>query len=301
MSLDKLRQQYLDSLATQRLLSPHTITTYHRALLSLQQHLQELEVQSWQQLNGDHIRQWIAINRQQSLSARSIATKLSSLRSFCKYLLQIDYLQQDPCVGIKAPKQAKTLPKNVNVDQIHQLLNIDDDDPLAIRDRAMMEVFYSSGLRLAELANLDLNDLDCQQQLIKVTGKGDKQRLIPITKTAIEQLQRWYCVRGSLALGDESAIFVSQRGQRISHRSIQVRMKKWALEQQISTTIHPHKLRHSFATHMLEESGDLRAVQEMLGHADLSTTQVYTQLDFQHLAKVYDQAHPRARSKRDKK
>lgn len=297
--MDLLRQQFLDHLATQRLLSSHTITNYQRALLSLQQLMANEQLTSWQQLNGDVIRQWVASSRQQGLSARSIATKLSSLRSFCKYLIKIEYLTQDPSVGIKAPKQSKPLPKNVNVDQVSQLLDIDDDDPLAIRDRAIMEVFYSSGLRLAELANLDLNDIDTHQQLVKVTGKGDKQRLVPITNTALQQLQKWYQVRELIAPVSEKAIFVSQHGKRISHRSIQVRMKKWATQQQLATTIHPHKLRHSFATHMLEESSDLRAVQEMLGHADLSTTQVYTQLDFQHLAKVYDQAHPRAKLKKD--
>jgi len=301
MKMDKLRQQYLDYLATQRLLSPLTITTYQQALYPLQQYLETQQLNTWRQLTGDIIRQWIATHRQQGLSARSIATKLSSLRSFCKYLLNIDYIRQDPCVGIKAPKQSKPLPKNINVDQVNQLLNIVDDDPLAIRDRAMMEVFYASGLRLAELANLDIADLDTDQHLIKVTGKGDKQRLVPITNMAIEQLNRWYQCRTLLVPHNEPAMFVSKQGRRISHRSIQVRMKKWALEQQITTTIHPHKLRHSFATHMLEESSDLRAVQEMLGHADLSTTQVYTQLDFQHLAKVYDQAHPRAKMKKSDK
>jgi len=301
MKMDKLRQQYLEYLATQRLLSPLTITTYQQSLYPLQQYLEAQQLNTWRQLTGDIIRQWIASHRQRGLSARSIATKLSTLRSFCKYLLNIDYLNQDPCVGIKAPKQSKPLPKNINVDQVNQLLNIIDDDPLAIRDRAMMEVFYASGLRLAELANLNLGDLDTDQQLIKVTGKGDKQRLVPITNMAIEQLHRWYQCRTLLVPHNEQAMFVSKQGRRISHRSIQVRMKKWALEQQITTTIHPHKLRHSFATHMLEESSDLRAVQEMLGHADLSTTQVYTQLDFQHLAKVYDQAHPRAKMKKSDK
>jgi len=299
--MDRLSQQYFDFLATQRRLSPHTVSTYQQALAPFERHLQQQGITSWRELNGDAIKQWIAINRQQGLTARTIATKLSSIRSFCKYLVTIEYFDQDPCVGLKAPKQSKPLPKNVNVDQINQLLNIDDDDPLAIRDRAIMEVFYSSGLRLAELANLDLNDLDPQQQLLKVTGKGDKQRLVPITNTAIEQLQRWYHVRSMLCADSEQAMFLSKQGQRLSHRSIQVRMKKWALEQQISTTIHPHKLRHSFATHMLEESGDLRAVQEMLGHADLSTTQIYTQLDFQHLAKTYDQAHPRAKIDKEPK
>jgi len=294
-------EQFFSHLLNQRRLSTLTVSTYQRALLPLLARLQEQGLTTWSQLSGDLIKQWIASNRQRGLSPRTIAMQLSSLRSLCKYLIANHQLNQDPCVGIKAPKQNKPLPKNVNVDQLNQLLNIDDDDPLAIRDRAMMEVFYSSGLRLAELANLNIGDIDSNQQLIKVTGKGNKQRLIPITKMALNQLKRWYQVRDQLASAHEQAIFVSRLGNRISHRSIQVRIKKWALQQQIVTTIHPHKLRHSFATHMLEGSSDLRAVQEMLGHADLSTTQIYTQLDFQHLAKVYDKAHPRARTNKDKK
>lgn len=297
-----LLQQFFDHLLLQRRLSAHTVQAYQRALTPLQSQLESKGVTDWPQLTGELIKQWIASLRQQGTSPRTIAMKLSALRSFCKFLLDMDYIAQDPTIGIKAPKQSKPLPKNVNVDQVAQLLNIDEDDPLAVRDRAMMEVFYSSGLRLAELANLDLNDIDASQQLIKVTGKGDKQRLVPITRCALNQLSLWYPIRQSLVRGDESAIFVSKQGTRISHRSIQSRMKKWGLAQQVSTTIHPHKLRHSFATHMLEQSGDLRAVQEMLGHADLSTTQVYTQLDFQRLAAVYDQAHPRAKlSKKNSK
>lgn len=296
--MKELLEQFLAYLLAQRRLSSHTVTNYRRALGSLEQQLQEKQLTNWRQLTGDLIKQWVASSRQRGLSPRSIAMQLSSLRSFCKYLIEIKEIKQDPCIGIKAPKQNKPLPKNINVDQLNQLLNIEDDDPLAIRDRAMMEVFYSSGLRLAELANLDLNDIDHAQQLVKVTGKGSKQRLVPITNMALTQLKKWYIVRENMVSTHQYAVFVSKHGDRISHRSIQVRMKNWAQRQQISTSIHPHKLRHSFATHMLEESGDLRAVQEMLGHADLSTTQIYTQLDFQHLAKVYDQAHPRAKLKK---
>lgn len=296
--MKKQRLDFLEHLTSQRLLSSKTVTTYQNTLEPLEHFLHAKGVNHWHHLTGDMIKQWIAHNRQSGLSSRSIATKLSSLRSFCKYMIQCEILTQDPCVGIKAPKQSKPLPKNINIDQVNQLLNIEDDDPLAIRDRAIMEVFYSSGLRLAELANLDLHDIDSHQRLIKVTGKGDKQRIIPITQTALNQLSSWYKVReGFVCDPTQQAVFVSAQGNRISHRSIQSRMKKWATQQQLTTTIHPHKLRHSFATHMLEESSDLRAVQEMLGHADLSTTQVYTQLDFQHLAKVYDRAHPRAKMK----
>ena len=231
------------------------------------------------------------------LSSRSIALQLSALRSFCRYLLQQQLLTSDPTTGISAPKQAKPLPKNMDVDEISQLLGASDDDPLALRDQAIMELFYSSGLRLAELAALDCRDLDFAQQLVTVTGKGGKQRMVPVGGKAIAALKAWLKIRPVLAGADEPALFVSKQQRRISHRSIQQRLKKWAGHQALANNVHPHKLRHSFATHMLESSGDLRGVQELLGHANLATTQVYTHLDFQHLAKVYDAAHPRAKRK----
>ena len=290
---------FLTELTDARQLSPHTISNYRRQLEHLIQQLSANNIVRWDQLSGDEIKLWIANSKRQGLANRSIATRLSSLRSFCRYLLKQAIIELDPCVGINAPKQSKPLPKNINIDQINQLLNFDDeDDPLAIRDKAMIELFYSSGLRLAELVSINLHDIQVSERLIKVTGKGSKERIIPVTKLALDQIDRWHQVRHSLASVDEPALFVSRLGRRISHRSVQVRLKKWAQQQQMTGTIYPHKLRHSFATHMLEGTADLRAVQEMLGHADLSTTQVYTHLDFKHLASVYDKAHPRAKLKK---
>lgn len=288
---------FLEHLTNQRQLSAHTTDSYQRAISSLLINLDN-EITHWSALGGEHIRSWIASQRQQGLAPRSIAAKLSALRSFCQYLLSHDIIKQDPCIGISAPKRGKPLPKNMNVDDVNQLLNIDSEDPLAIRDRAMMELFYSSGLRLAELVDLNLGDISYPEQLVRVTGKGNKQRIVPVTALALTWIKNWLTVRGELANIDESALFVSKQRRRISHRSVQVRIKKWAGEQHLNTTVHPHKLRHSFATHLLEGSGDLRAVQEMLGHNDLSTTQIYTQLDFGHLASVYDATHPHAKAKK---
>lgn len=293
--MERLLERFLSELADSRQLSPHTISNYRRQLSHLIKQLESQDIDDWRKLTANDIKLWIANSKRQGLGNRSIATRLSPLRSFCRYLLKLSIITLDPSVGISAPKQVKSLPKNINIDQVNQLLNFDDDDPLAIRDRAMIELFYSSGLRLAELVSLNIQDIEHSEQLVKVIGKGAKERIIPVTRLAIEQLELWQGVRYNIAKHDEPALFVSKLGKRISHRSVQLRMKKWAQSQHLSTTIHPHKLRHSFATHMLEGSGNLRAVQEMLGHADLSTTQVYTHLDFQHLANVYDQAHPRAK------
>lgn len=289
--------KFLDYIANERQLSNHTLTNYQRAITSLLTHLDN-RLNNWQQLQGNHIKAWVASLRQGGLSPRSIAANLSAIRSFCQFLVARDIIAQDPSVGISAPKQVKPLPKNINVDEVTQLLDVEGDEPLAIRDRAMMELFYSSGLRLAELVNLNLHDISYPEQLVTVTGKGNKQRVVPVTTTAINCLKQWLKVRGEFAPHDEMALFVSKQKRRISHRSVQTRIKKWAAEQQLNSSVHPHKLRHSFATHMLEGSGDLRAVQEMLGHSDLSTTQIYTQLDFGHLASVYDAAHPRAKAKK---
>jgi len=290
--------QFLDYLTNQRQLSTHTVNSYRRSITQLIETLND-DVNQWSDLRGDHIKSWIAVQRQQASEARSIGAKLSALRSFCQYMLAHEYISQDPCIGISAPKRGNPLPKNINVDDIHQLLNFDSDDPLAIRDRAMMELFYSSGLRLAELVDLNLTDISYPEQLVRVTGKGNKQRIVPVTKLALTWIDKWIKVRFDMIDSDETALFISKQRRRISHRSVQVRIKKWASEQHLNTTVHPHKLRHSFATHLLEGSGDLRAVQEMLGHNDLSTTQIYTQLDFGHLASVYDVAHPRAKSKKN--
>jgi integrase/recombinase XerC len=235
---------------------------------------------------------------QKGIKARSIATKLSALRSFLSYLVQYEHLTHNPAKGISAPKLDKPLPKNISVDEMFQLLNVDEKDPLSVRDQCMMELMYSSGLRLSELVAINLNDLKLSAKELLVTGKGSKQRLLPITDSAVNAIKQWLKIRPEFCLAGEKALFVSKQKNRISVRNVQDRMEKWGLKQALPSHINPHKLRHSFATHMLESSGNLRAVQTLLGHADLATTQVYTHLDFQHLSEVYDQAHPRAKRKK---
>jgi len=213
-------------------------------------------------------------------------------------LIRTKKLETNPFDDVRAPKSEKRLPKTLNVDQIAALVEIDVNDPLSYRDKAVMELFYSSGLRLSELCNINLNDLDLPSQMIRVTGKGNKMRDLPIGRQADKAIREWLLQRNSLPLKDYEALFVSQLGNRISVRSIQQRIKHWAKKQGIEISVSPHMLRHSFASHLLESSGELRSVQELLGHANISTTQIYTHLDFQHLAQVYDDAHPRARSKK---
>ena len=290
---------FLDYLRIERQLSPHTRDGYGRHLQGMAEQLSELQLTCWSSLTLPHVRGLATRMHKSGLSPRSIATKLSALRSFCDWLIVQGQLSANPARGVSAPKQGRPLPKNLDVDELHQLLAIDESDPLAIRDRAMMELMYSSGLRLAELVSLDLGDIQFTERQVRVLGKGSKERVLPVGRMALDWLTKWRAVRDSVAGAETQALFVSQRQRRISHRSVQLRMAQWGNKQALASHINPHKLRHSFATHMLESSGDLRAVQELLGHADLATTQIYTHLDFQHLANAYDQAHPRA--KREKK
>lgn len=250
-------------------------------------------------LDANLIRRFIADGSYRNLHPRTLALQLSALRRFCQLLLREQQLSHNPAALVRAPKAGRPLPKPLSVDAAHQLLDLDADEPLARRDRAMMELLYSSGLRLAELVGLNLDDIDSNQRLLQVTGKGNRQRVLPFGSKAAEALTLWLACRAALAVADEPALFVSQRGTRISSRSVQLRLAQWAQQQQLAEHLHPHKLRHAFATHMLEGSGDLRAVQELLGHASLATTQIYTHLDFQHLSKVYDAAHPRAGKRKD--
>jgi len=291
-------QRYLSHLASQRGLSPVTIDNYQRNLDEFIALLAPTDVKTWQQLDTHQVRLLAKQLHQKGIKARSIATKLSALRSFLEYLVKNDQLKVNPAKGVSAPKLDKPLPKNISVDDMDQLLNINEDDPLTLRDHCMMELMYSSGLRLSELVNINLQDVKLAEKEVMITGKGSKQRLLPITSTAIEAIQRWLAVRPDFALADEPALFLSKQKRRISARSVQMRMEKWGLQQSLPSHVNPHKLRHSFATHMLESSGNLRAVQSLLGHADLATTQIYTHLDFQHLAEVYDKAHPRAKRKK---
>ncbi len=289
---------YLQYLAAERRLSSHTVEAYRRDLASLGQltagkPLAELTV-------GD-IRGAIVRLRAQGLSATSVARHLSSWRGFYAFACRRLGHTGNPCSGLRPPKAPKALPQVLSPDACAQLLDTaapeTDSAALAARDRAMFELFYSSGLRLSELASLDLHDVNLQAGEAQVTGKGRKTRLVPVGHAAVAALSAWLPQRETLVRGPVTALFVSQRGTRLSPRSVQLRLNRWALQAGLNQHVHPHMLRHAFATHLLQSSGDLRAVQEMLGHASISTTQVYTHLDWQHLARVYDQAHPRARKK----
>jgi len=296
--LQPLIDTYLNHIASQRGLSPVTVTNYRRNLAEFVTLLNESKIACWTELDSQLVRLMVKTLHKNGLKARSIATKLSALRSFLDYLVQFDILTNNPAKGVAAPKLDKPLPKNVSVDDMFQLLDIDEKDPLSIRDQCMMELMYSSGLRLSELVGINLQDIKLSAKEIMVTGKGSKQRLLPITDRAVATIKIWLKIRPEFCIKDEKALFVSKQKNRISARNVQARMEKWGLKQALPGHINPHKLRHSFATHMLESSGNLRAVQTLLGHADLATTQVYTHLDFQHLSKIYDQAHPRAKRKK---
>ncbi len=250
------------------------------------------------ELKSHHIRRFVAQLHGQGLGGKSLARMLSAWRSFYTYLMRDHQCKGNPCAGLRAPKSARNLPHALSPDEAVRMVELPTADGLlAVRDKAMFELFYSSGLRLAELVNLDAAALDFNDAAVRVTGKGSKTRIVPMGSHAIAALQAWLAVRGQLAKADELALFVGQRGPRISPRAVQLRIKEWGIKQGITSNVHPHLLRHSFATHVLQSSGDLRAVQEMLGHASISTTQVYTHLDFQYLSKIYDAAHPRAKKK----
>lgn len=290
-------EDFLAQLRQQKNYSELTEKNYRRQLAKLMDFMVKQGIAHWPELKTIHIRQLSAHHHRNGLSPKSIALLLSACRSFFAYLVIQDKLSFNPAKGVRAPKSAKTLPKTVEIDQLAALLNgIDIGEDIGIRDRAIAELFYSSALRLAELVRLDLEDLDLKTATARITGKGNKTRIVPIGKKAIEAIKEWLTVRGVWMLGKEfPALFVSQRKTRLSPRSIQKRMEYWGKFVGINGRIHPHKFRHSCATHLLESSSDLRAVQELLGHANLSTTQIYTHLDFQQLAAVYDKAHPRAK------
>lgn len=285
---------YIQHLTFERGLSPLTCKSYNRDIRLLLSLAGQTDLK---QITNLHIRRFIAMLHGQNLSAKSIARALSAWRGFYDYLIQHKEFTQNPVIGLRAPKSAKTLPQALSVDQTVKLVNIPGDDSLALRDHAIFELFYSSGLRLSELVNLDINKLDLSDGTVTVTGKGNKTRIVPLGSHAVGAIQNWLLQRAIIRVNDKNpdALFVTQQGRRITARAVQYRMKTWAIKQGINADVHPHMLRHSFATHVLQSSGDLRAVQEMLGHANISTTQVYTHLDFQHLAKIYDTAHPRAK------
>ncbi|HVY65107.1 MAG TPA: tyrosine recombinase XerC [Gammaproteobacteria bacterium] len=288
---------FLTRLSTERRLSPHTVTAYERDLRALLAFCAREGIEHFARLDSFAVRRFAAESHRKGLNARSVARRLSAVRTFLNYLIEMGVVKSNAGVHVQAPKPARRLPATLDADQVASLLAISGDDPLTLRDRAMLELFYSSGLRLAELVSLNLGDVDAADRVVHVVGKGSKARIVPVGKQALAALGDWLAVRGELARPGELALFLSRRGTRVSPRTVQQRVNEWARKQGAPTGVHPHMLRHSFATHVLESSRNLRAVQEMLGHSSLSTTQIYTHLDFQHLAQVYDQAHPRARKR----
>ncbi len=287
---------YIQHLTFERGLSALTRKNYTRDIQLLESLLEGADLDS---VKNQQVRRFIATLHSRGLSSASIARALSAWRGFYDYLIQHKSFTQNPVLGLRAPKAAKTLPQALSVDQAIKFVAIEGNGILDIRDRAILELFYSSGLRLAELVNLDTSMLDFSEGTVTVTGKGNKTRIVPLGSHAANALLVWLQQRANIKITDKdsNAVFVTEQGRRITPRAVQYRVKSWAIKQGINTDMHPHLLRHSFATHVLQSSQDLRAVQEMLGHANISTTQVYTHLDFQHLSKIYDSAHPRAKKK----
>ena len=286
---------FLHHLATERRLSVRTISAYRADLDTLLAHAGPA---SLERLGAHDIRRFAACEHARGLSGRSIARLLSAWRGFYRFLLREQLCAGDPCAGVRAPRSPKRLPAALSPDEARSLVELGGEDIYAARDRAMLELLYSSGLRLAELAALDWSMLDLREAQVRVVGKGGKARVVPVGRPALDMLQRWRSRRREFERDDASAVFINRSGKRLSARSIELRVRRAGLRQGLAANVHPHMLRHSFASHVLQSSGDLRAVQEMLGHASISTTQVYTHLDFQHLARVYDAAHPRAKRKR---
>ncbi|MEE8543454.1 MAG: tyrosine recombinase XerC [Gammaproteobacteria bacterium] len=298
MSSEELLAGYLRHLKHERRLSPHTLNAYRHDLGMFLDFCTRSTVEL-AELDSYAVRQFAAECHRKGSSPRTISRRLSAVRRFLAYLVQERVLTSNPAVSVQAPKPARRLPATMDADQVAGLLALPGDDLLTVRDRAMLELFYSSGLRLSELVRLDLVDLDLTDRTVRITGKGNKTRVVPVGRHAVVALESWIERRAAMVAADEDAVFVSRRGTRLAGRTVQARLKQWAKRQGAGLAIHPHMLRHSFATHLLESSGDLRAVQELLGHASISTTQIYTQLDFQHLAHIYDQSHPRARHRDD--
>ena len=281
-------------LAHERRFSPHTLAAYRRDLDALASGLTQSGTSHWSAVDNHDVRHLVAARHRQGAAPASIARQLSALRSLYAWLLREGRVQHNPAVDVRAPKQARRLPKTIDVDALAALLDVTPQAPIDIRDHALLELFYSAGLRLAEAVGLNVADLDLAAGRALVLGKGQRQRQVAIGSRAATALRRWLIIREDWARATEPALFVSRHGTRLSRSSVAARMQRWAVRHGLPVRLHPHKLRHSFASHLLESSGDLRAVQEMLGHAQISTTQIYTHLDFQHLAQVYDAAHPRA-------
>lgn len=284
-------------LATERRLSPHTDSNYARDLTALARYCEKECITDLARLDSQHVRLFAARSHAAGLAPRSVQRRLSAVRSFCNFLVREGAITANPALDVKAPRAGRRLPASLDPDRVTQLLNITATDPLALRDRALMELAYSSGLRLAEMVGLDIGDLYLTDRTVRVHGKGGKTRILPVGEPALAALSAWLAARAGLVKGAAQAVFIGRNGRRMGARAVQLRVAYWARRQGLGIHVHPHLFRHSFATHLLESSRDLRGVQELLGHADISTTQVYTHLDFQHLARIYDAAHPRARRK----
>ena len=298
-------------LKSERRLSAHTDSSYARDLRALVKFCDRCGISDWSRLDSQHVRTFAAHSHAGGLGARSIQRRLSAVRSFFAFLLReapsaaaatrarrrAPRITGNPALEVRAPKAARRLPQTLDADQMARLLQIPAGDALSARDRALMELLYSSGLRLAELVGLDVTSLDLKDRVVRVLGKGSKARIVPVGRLAVQALRDWLKERGALARSAETALFVGRSGERLGARAVQLRVAYWAKRQGLGVPVHPHLFRHSFASHLLESSGELRGVQELLGHADISTTQIYTHLDFQHLARIYDATHPRARRK----
>jgi integrase/recombinase XerC len=296
-------------MGSERRLSRHTDSNYARDLAALVKFCDRMALRDWTALDSQHIRAFAAHSHAGGLSPRSVQRRLSAVRSFYEFLLRENQtlpasdpsprsgVTRNPAHDVRAPKAAKRLPETLDPDQMARLLEIPPGDVFVSRDHAIMELLYSSGLRLAELVGLDLDALDLKDRTVRVKGKGDKTRIVPVGSVAAKVLEKWLLERAALAKPGESALFVGRNGKRLGPRAVQTRVAQWARRQGLEMHVYPHLFRHSFATHLLESSRELRGVQELLGHADISTTQVYTHLDFQHLARIYESSHPRARKK----
>ena len=298
--MQKFLTEYLEFLNFERGLSPLTRENYARDITQLIKLADAIvEPTSLNELQNIQIRRFIATLHSKGLGGKSLARMLSSWRGFFDFLIQRHQFEANPVIGLRAPKSPKALPQVLSIEQATKLVAISDDDVLSVRDHAILELFYSSGLRLSELVNLNIDALDFTEGTVEVTGKGEKTRIVPMGAYAMAAIQKWIVLRANITLNDTASkpVFIGLQGRRVGARNLQLRLKEWSIKQGINSSVHPHMLRHSFASHVLQSSGDLRAVQEMLGHANISTTQVYTHLDFQHLSKTYDAAHPRAKKK----
>jgi integrase/recombinase XerC len=287
--------RYLHHLRTERRLAANTCRHYQRDLRELLAFCGKNGIGCWSDLDTRHVRQFAAQSHRRGLNGRSVQRRLSAIRGFYNYLLREQAVNRNPGHDVSAPKAEQHLPDTLGVDDMARLLEGEPGDILGVRDLAILELFYSSGLRLSELVSLDTGDMDLEERVLRVTGKGSKTRLVPIGRKAVKAVKAWLRLRPAQLAEGVTAVFTGRSGRRLGVRAIQQRVHRYAQRRGLPGDIHPHTLRHSFASHLLESSADLRAVQELLGHADISTTQIYTHLDFQHLARVYDQAHPRAR------